>query len=332
MGHTKLTDEAGRLDALDRCCVLDAQPEAQFDKITSLVQVVLDVPIAAVSLVSKNRQVFKSIQGLTARETPRQVAFCNYTISSREPLVVPDAVLDPRFSANPLVVNDPGIRAYAGVPVRSPDGYNLGALCAIDTRPRSFDAAQIDILRNFAALVETEIELRTIAQKDFLTGAMTRRAFVETATSETHRLDLQHPPAALIMFDIDHFKKVNDRFGHLVGDQVLQITASCVDRILPANAAFGRLGGEEFGVLLRDAGPAEALEVAERMRQCIAGVAFVAAPGLKVTASFGVAPLRERGSVEHWMGAADAALYCAKRGGRDRTVLSQCGDLASKAA
>ncbi|WP_419814812.1 diguanylate cyclase [Glacieibacterium sp.] len=328
----KLLDEPARLAALARCGVLDTKPEAQFDKITGLVQVVLGVPIAAVSLIAADRQMFKSIRGMAAQDTSRNVAFCSHTIMSREPLIVPDAMLDLRFSENHLVIGAPGIRAYAGVPVRSPDGYNLGALCAIDTNPRTFDAGQIEILHNFASLVENELELRTIADKDFLTGAMTRRAFVEAATMNIRNAERQQRTSALIMFDIDHFKKVNDRFGHPVGDQVLQIVGGCVDRLLPPHAQFGRLGGEEFAVLLHDASAAEAFEVAETMRRCVHDLAFVAAPRLKVTASFGVAFPQRHGSVEQWMGAADAALYCAKHAGRNRTIIDHTRDDASRAA
>jgi diguanylate cyclase (GGDEF)-like protein len=332
VGDRQLTDEAGRLAALSRYRVLDSAPEAQFDKITALVQAVLGVPISAVSLISSDRQVYKSGAGLDVTETPRNIAFCNHTITSRDPLIICDAALDPRFTANPLVTGSPGIRAYAGVPLRSPDGYNLGALCAIDTSPREFPDAHIEILQNFAALVVNELELRLIAQRDFLTGALTRRAFVEALADETRHLDRQQRRSVLVMFDIDRFKKVNDRLGHPVGDEVLKIVAGCIDQTLPCDAVFGRLGGEEFGVLLRDMSVAEALASAEQMRRCIGKLAFVAAPGLKVTASFGVADLEACDSVELWMSAADAALYCAKRGGRDRSVVGGCGDLRSRAA
>jgi GAF domain-containing protein len=177
----KLSDEQGRLAALNRYEVLDTGPEKPFDKITGLVQNVMNVSIAAVSLVDVQRQWFKSIQGLEVAETPRNVAFCHHTIQRREPMVVTDASLDPRFSDNPPVTGEPYIRAYTGVPSETPDGCNLGSLCAIDYRPRQFDAQQVAILTSFAKLVVDELELRQVASTDGLTGAPTRRGFMEAA-------------------------------------------------------------------------------------------------------------------------------------------------------
>jgi diguanylate cyclase (GGDEF)-like protein len=319
----KLTDEAGRLAALDRYCVLDTGPEAGFEKITALVQAVLNVPICAVSLVARERQWFKSIQGLDATETPRSVAFCSHTIMTRDPLVVPDATLDPRFTKNPLVTDAPGIRSYAGVPLRSPEGYNLGALCAIDTKPRDFAPSQIEILSNFAALVVDELELRTIAHKDFLTGAMTRRAFVEATEKEIARLKRYGHRSALLMFDIDHFKRVNDDFGHPAGDQVLKVVAACGEASLRPTDIFGRLGGEEFAIVLSETSLPDAVAVAERIRHAVSQLTFEAMPQLSITASFGVASLEDDQTLEQWMAAADAALYRAKRSGRDRVVTSE---------
>lgn len=103
MLDAKLQDEAGRMAALKRYDVLDTPPEQPFDKITSLVKNVLGVPICAVSLVDRERQWFKSIQGLDVRETPRSISFCTHTIQAAEPLIVSDALEDPRFRSNPLV-------------------------------------------------------------------------------------------------------------------------------------------------------------------------------------------------------------------------------------
>jgi GAF domain-containing protein len=159
----KLRDEPARQAALDRYGVLDTQPEAQFDKITSLVGTVIGVPMAAVTLISGNRQWLKSRQGIGVSETPRDVSFCTHTIKAREPMVVPDAAIHPLFADNPLVTGPPFIRSYLGIPLSSPDGYNIGALCALDTKPRQFDVSQIQIMTDLAALVMDEMELRMIA-------------------------------------------------------------------------------------------------------------------------------------------------------------------------
>jgi sigma-B regulation protein RsbU (phosphoserine phosphatase) len=159
-------DEAERLVALRALNVLDTPAEERFDRITRLLARLLDVPIAAVALVDSDRQWFKSIVGLNATGTPRDVSFCGHTIVARRTVVVPDATEDERFHDNPLVVADPSIRFYAGQPLQGPGGHMVGALCAIDTQPRGLTAADEAILRDLAALVARELNLTDIAVLD----------------------------------------------------------------------------------------------------------------------------------------------------------------------
>ncbi|MGK2910754.1 MAG: sensor domain-containing diguanylate cyclase [Sphingobium sp.] len=318
----QLTDEAGRLAALERYQILDTAREAEFDKITALVRDIFEVPICAVSLVDRERQWFKSIQGLEAIETPRNVAFCAYTILKRAPLVVPDAEVDPRFASNPLVTGDPGIRSYAGVPICTPCGYNLGSLCVIDTQPRIFSNAQVSILNKFAGLVMEEIELRTLAHRDSLTGAATRRFFAKEGGRVMARLERNGRSAALILFDLDHFKKINDSFGHPAGDEVLKGIADCCRAALRPTDVLGRLGGEEFGILLSETSMKDAMAIAERLRGEFARLTFNWAPDVRITASFGISEMTAGPSLDHYMRVTDAALFKAKRNGRNQIVSS----------
>jgi diguanylate cyclase (GGDEF)-like protein len=328
----KLQDEFGRLAALDRYGILDTQPEAQFDKITALVRTVLNVPMAAVTFVSGDRQWLKSRQGIATCETKRDVSFCTHTIQAREPMVVPDARLHPLFADNPLVRNAPFIRSYLGIPLASPDGYNIGALCALDIQPRQFDAAQIHIMTNFAALVMDEMELRLIAQTDFLTGALTRRAFIAELDRAWARFARQSEPAAVILLDIDHFKTINDSLGHAAGDMVLAAVAGCCRDKVRAGDAFGRLGGEEFAILLANVTAAEAACAAERFRGAIASLKIASWPALQVTASIGVSSLTsDVTSMEAWLDRADAAMYAAKRSGRNRCCVAEAGSHSQRA-
>lgn len=149
--------EQHRLAALRALELLDTPAQQEFDALTQLAARVLDAPIAAVSLIDEHRQWFKSRVGLDACETSRDLAFCSHTILEAEPMVVPDARLDPRFSQHRSVVGEPGIRFYAGVPIRTIDGHAVGTLCVVDTRPRELSAAQLQTLCDFAALVRREI-------------------------------------------------------------------------------------------------------------------------------------------------------------------------------
>ncbi len=152
--------ERERLAKLESYKVLDTPPEIVFDRITSLVSQLIDVPIALVSLVDKERQWFKSRRGLDAVETSRDLAFCAHAILGDDIFVVDDTLADPRFADNPLVTSDPKIRFYAGAPLRTHDGFNLGTLCAIDTRPRTLSDSQRQILADLASLAVDELELR----------------------------------------------------------------------------------------------------------------------------------------------------------------------------
>lgn len=318
MFDAKLVDEPARVAALRRYDVLDTPAEAPFDKITNLVRTVLGVPMSAVSLIDSDRQWLKSHPGMDGNETTRDVAFCDYTIRAREPLVVNDASTDARFRDNPHVVGDPNILSYAGVPLETPDGYNIGSLCAIDTCRREFDAAHIEILKGLAALVVDQLELRRIAERDHLSGALTRRAFV-AELDKAISLHVRHGrPAALVLLDIDHFKTINDSYGHPVGDLAIRAVADCFAGMKRPADAFGRVGGEEFALLLPEISEEDALIAAERYRAAIADIRIDHDPPFRITASFGVAALTaQRERSETWLAHADAALYDAKRSGRN---------------
>jgi diguanylate cyclase (GGDEF)-like protein len=327
MTDPKLTDEAGRLLALHRYCALDSIHEPNFDTITGIVKDLLGVPIAAVSLIDQDKQRFKSIQGLDVKETSREVAFCDHTIRSKEALVVPDATADPRFADSPLVTEGSQIRAYAGAPLNTPDGYNVGALCAMHRRRHDFAPGDIALLERFAQVVVDQLELRSAAHRDFLTGALSRRAFTDAATTALGRLLPEKRSACVAILDVDHFKRVNDEHGHPTGDLVLKAVSQTIGGHLRSQDLFGRLGGEEFGIFFYAAIAAEALEGAERVRRAIEALSTPDCPA--VTVSIGIAAIEPGDKLEGAMARADAALYVAKREGRNRCV---AGDTALRAA
>ncbi|MDO7836568.1 sensor domain-containing diguanylate cyclase [Sphingobium sp. HBC34] len=321
--HDRATDEAGRIAALRRYDILDTPAEGAFDKITDLVRTLMGVPISAVSLIDGERQWFKSLAGLDTTETPRSIAFCDHAIRQDSPLVIPDAQADARFRDNPLVTGDPGIRSYAGVPLRTPDGYNVGSLCAIDTHARDFSPEQIAILQGLAPIVVEQMELRLLAERDGLSGALTRRAFVAAIDKQIALFARHQRPAALVLLDIDHFKRVNDGYGHPAGDRVIEAVAALCRALSRPSDSIGRLGGEEFGLLLPETSEADALAAARRFCDAVAALDIPHDPPLRVTASFGVAAIDPgRMSSQTWLADADAALYEAKRGGRNRVMLA----------
>lgn len=321
--HDKLADESARLAALQRYEVLDTPREASFDRITSLVQVIFNVPIVLVSLVDRDRQWFKSCIGLEIDSTSRDISFCSYTIQAHEPLHIPDAHLDSRFATSALVTGEPYIRSYLGIPLTTHDGYNVGSLCAIDTKPREYSPEQVQLLGSFASLVVDELELRRMARTDSLTGAATRRGFLLEMEKLISRSDRNGRPNSLLLLDIDHFKSINDTHGHPAGDAVLRNVSDRLYQLLRAGDVLGRIGGEEFGILLPDTDIQGAYETAERLRIGISAAPLSFKPLLNVTASFGVCSWQPTlTSAEQWLAGADKALYEAKRTGRNRSCLS----------
>ena len=154
MNAPHLSDEARRLAALHELGVLDTSPEAAFDTITRTAAQLCGVPIALISLVDAQRQWFKSNFGLPGvAETPRDVAFCDHTIREAALFEVPDATLDARFAANPLVTGEPDIRFYAGAPIMLPGGERIGTVCVLDSTPHHLDDHQRTMLQSLAAIV-----------------------------------------------------------------------------------------------------------------------------------------------------------------------------------
>jgi len=157
-------DEKERLAALHRLAVLDTEPEERFDKLTRIAAALFDVPIALVSMVDENRQWFKSAYGTSVCEGPRDASFCAHAILAPTVMIVPDALLDPRFADNPVVINEPRVRFYAGCPLVV-DGRCIGTLCLIDTRPRDLNATAVRLLEDLAELVLQELQRTTALER-----------------------------------------------------------------------------------------------------------------------------------------------------------------------
>ncbi|SEQ39943.1 PAS domain S-box-containing protein/diguanylate cyclase (GGDEF) domain-containing protein [Faunimonas pinastri] len=156
-------EEQERLRALAEYDLMDTGPEVDFDRIVQLATRVFDCKIALVPLVGTDRQFFKARVGLPICETSRDVSFCAYVILGHEVVVIPDATKDERFAENPLVTGEPFIRFYAGAPLTTPSGFNIGSLCIIDDEPRaSFSPAEKQMLQDMASMVMDRMEVRRL--------------------------------------------------------------------------------------------------------------------------------------------------------------------------
>jgi diguanylate cyclase (GGDEF)-like protein len=172
-----------------------------------------------------------------------------------------------------------------------------------------------------------ELRHRTAARTDPLTGIANRRAFMDGAARLIERHGRTGAPVAVLLFDLDHFKQINDAHGHFVGDQVLQSFAAIALETLRVGDLFGRLGGEEFAALLPEVSPQDALAVAERIRAAVAArCAGVAGRPVAATVSVGVAAGDAPLPLGPLLEAADAALYRAKASGRNRVKAARLGE------
>ncbi len=152
--------EQQRVDALNALQIMDTHSEEGYDRLVRLAVDLLKAPICYIAFLDEKRQWFKSLHGLKEKETPREIAFCNETIKKNEPLIIQDLTLDQRFVNNPFVRKAPFIRFYAGVPLTSPDGYNVGTFCLADTIPKELKPEQLDLLINLANIAKDELSLR----------------------------------------------------------------------------------------------------------------------------------------------------------------------------
>ena len=314
------TDEDRRLAQLAVYGTLRSAPDPCAQRIVRLATDRYAAPMAAATLIDAHRQVFKAEIGLGCDGSRREDAFCNHTILSREALCVPDAAADPRFADNPFVTGYPRLRAYMGWPLTTPAGYNLGALCVMDTRPRpDFTAENAAPLTDLANVLVEVMEVRMLSRTDVLTGAASRRHLVEELDREAARADRYARPLSLALLDIDHFKKINDAHGHPVGDTVLAALVERMKSCLREQDTIGRIGGEEFAILLPETPGERTAALVRRLRARISGRPFRTAAGpLTLTVSVGVANAAGRGcSASDLLQRADDELYRAKADGRD---------------
>ena len=453
-------DEERRLATLRLLNILDTPDEERFDRITRIVQRVLDVPIVLVSLLDGNRQWFKSRQGLDALETPRSISFCGHAIHSDEAFVIPDSTLDSRFADNPLVTGAPHIRFYAGHPLKANNGSRLGTLCVIDTKPRHLGQADLDLLHDLGVVVESELNLRdTLETRDAMLrdNAAIMSATINTAMDavlqmdaegnisgwnnqaetifgwsrnealgrkmhemiippqyrQTHICGVKHFLAtgegpvlnkrieisalhrdgrefpvelsitplkiagkyefsaflrditvrkkaeqqlahaahydaltnlpnrvllgdrlgqailqshrrgetlAVAYLDLDGFKRINDKHGHGVGDELLVILSQRIKEVLREGDTLARIGGDEFVVVLVDLDdPADCEPVLARLLKAASQPVTVGDVVLDVSASIGVTLYpQDKVDADLLLRHADQAMYIAKESGKNR--------------
>lgn len=252
-------NETDRLASLHALQLLDTPKEQRFDRIVELTKSVFGVPIAYIALIDSDRQWFKSKTGMceSFSESPRDESFCGHAILQDTPLIVEDALEDARFFDNPMVTGDPGVRFYAGHPLKSKAGVNVATLCVVDTQPRSFGDEDMHKFHRLADLAEHELNMMGViaTQQEMIE---TRNALVasqqalarelseaadyvyqflpkrEVSVADSVRIDYQFVASSRLGGDLLGFHDIDDDHqafwlldvtGHGVGASLLSVSA-----------------------------------------------------------------------------------------------------------
>ncbi|MEH6447979.1 MAG: sensor domain-containing diguanylate cyclase [Oleispira sp.] len=337
MPAANMTDnEQQRLDALTELGILYTPLESRFDRITRTICRIFYMPIAYISLIDKETQWIKSVQGLDLIDSPRNTSICAHTLLVDEYIICEDLTQDDRFKDNPFVVEGLKLRFYAGFTLKS-RGQNVGTLCVIDDKPRKFSQEDIATMRDLVFWAQTEVNLTQLsdvqvqliteldqaqrdAKIDGLTNLWNQVTIKDILRRAHHRHLLKEHPYTLMMVDIDNFKAINDNHGHPFGDQIIQSVADSLRTSLRPSDAIGRYGGDEFLVILENCPHKRAEELAQRLLSHIHGLTFIS-KGEKVNCSISIGLAStdhiELDSPEALLEHADQSLYLAKQSGRD---------------
>ena len=247
-------EERERLAVLHRLNLLDTPPDPVLDELTELAALIFKTPIALVSLVDKSRQWFKSKFGLTRPETSREDSFCAHGIGQRGVMVVEDATKDPRFSENPLVLGEPGIRFYAGAPLVTEEGFGLGTLCVIDQEPRGpLLPVEEAILQRLSALAMHRLDnMRRQINTDSVTGLPNRKQFLEDVEDLIENSATKPSAFSAIIIDTSEpiaYSKIIRILGHAHAEAFVVSIAKVLQVMTPKDATLFHIGLFRFAFL-----------------------------------------------------------------------------------
>ncbi|MGI9233957.1 MAG: GAF domain-containing protein [Woeseiaceae bacterium] len=238
-------DEANRLATLRNLHILDTPRDDRFDRFTRLATRIFDMPIALISLVDETRQWFKSVEGFDGEETPREFSFCAHAILGDEVFEVQNSRQDNRFRDNPLVVEQPHIRYYAGAPLLTPDGSKIGTLCVIDRVPRRLDDEDKRVLKDLADMVVDEM----ISYVDPKTDLANRHALFVTGSRLFDHVATD-TGMSLLLFDISGISR--PRSDSESRRAPASVFAELLRSYFRSAESIAHIGGRRFCVLLKE--------------------------------------------------------------------------------
>jgi len=316
--------------------------EERFERITRVARRALQVPVAAITLLSDEKQWFKSAAGWGISELPRAHGICRFTVEENRLLTIANTLEDPRTAQLPIVVSAPHFRAYAGHPLVDQNNDVAGTFCVLALQPRELTAADRQSIVDLAAmglrellshhLTDAHLALtsklsvaRREAMMDPLTRLWNRRGASMLLKAALAVADQRGTPLTLALLDLDNFKRINDSYGHQIGDEVLRKVASRLIGVVRNNDVVCRIGGDEFLIVMADTDAPAASNVAERVRRVITDSVVPTRDGampMSVSVGCTVRAPREDLPVDELLERADQALLQAKSGGRNRVRMT----------
>lgn len=323
------SSETERLSELARLGIVGSPRDPEFDLLTEVAAAMCGTERAFVTLVGSDYVWVKSSFGVDAHGevSPRKGSPCALALACDSPLVIRGqgrAAEETRHSKD-------GVEGlYVGAQLRTTKGVAIGTLCVADASPRRMTHQQVRLLERLASQVMALIELRAdsktlacLAATDPLTGLANRRFFDDYLASVTLSCGMARTNVSLVYLDLDHFKSINDTYGHDVGDQVLVAVAGVLRSHVRSTDVVCRFGGEEFGILLPGVDGQAAGALADRIRQSLCHTALGNDHAIFATGSFGVTSWRHGvdSSPSDLVRRADQAAYAAKNSGRNRVVV-----------
>jgi len=316
----------------------------QWQDLIDLFAEFMEVPVVLLTHVNESDELAVMVKNRST-ENPYQInqqfqltdsdTYCEYVIRQQQTLFVANANENPQWKDK--YDHSLGMVNYLGVPVIWPNGDPFGTLCVLDTKTHYYSELQIkmmvqlrnifeanlDILEKNFELEEVAKTLEYLANTDDLTGLWNRRAFIAQAETELQRTSRHNRTLCLLMFDIDDFKRINDLHGHNTGDEAIKLFSECIMQSKRSYDIFGRIGGEEFAMILPETELASALTLAERMRECVEKLSLplVSGENVKFTVSIGLTEYCEQDDgIFALLSRADRNLYIAKHKGKNCVV------------
>ncbi|WGS51581.1 sensor domain-containing diguanylate cyclase [Paraburkholderia sp. D15] len=299
-----------------------------FTHAAEILKSVTGAAITAITLLDEEHQHYRAEVGMAMPLVTRARSLADYAVRDGELFVIEDAHDDARFGECMLVQRHPFVRFYAAIALRAPNGEIVGALCAMDPAPGRLDEGQRGVFYHLRAMIENDLKMRTATAIDPLTQLYNRRFLLESIArrwKEARDGDVM----GSVVVDVDWFKQYNDTYGHQAGDHCLRKVASVMQAAADGEGIIaGRMGGEEFGLLVLHATPAALERTLEALRQGVADLAIEhrASPLGVVTVSVGGSLTRindaSRAAHKEGFASADRALYRSKHAGRNRVTMA----------